>query len=169
MRHPISDSIALVLLAALPGAAFAGLNGSSVIIDTRYPNLATTIDTVGPTTVTVGFEFPSFLGGAWSSNIDDTQIALTQLAPVNNFGPASFNGFVYSFGGATTITGVTVDGASTLNPTSVTWTGSSVLVNYSGAGNITANKTTLLNLTFVPEPTSAAGLALLATIARRRR
>jgi hypothetical protein len=87
-----------------------------------------------------------------------------------------FNGYVFNFANAPTITGVTLDPTSTYNPT-VTFNGNQVFLNEAGL-TLTSTSMAMLDVTLannpppVPEPGTyamlLAGLGLLGWTARRR-
>jgi hypothetical protein len=93
--------------------------------------------------------------------------------------PGGFNGFVFTFAGGPTITGATLDPASTYSP-AVTFSGNQVFVNEAGQ-TLTSTSMAMIDLTTagtpvppppVPEPAAYAlllgGLGLLGWRARRR-
>jgi hypothetical protein len=160
MRTVISLAMALAaVLSMSEQSAVAGFLGSSVMLEDHYPTVASPGTPNGPEIVGAGIEFPSLLSGVWSSDITNSTIVLNQLFAGNNLGPASFNGWVYSFTGAPPISSVEFDPSSTLSITSLSFTANSIAVDYADQGDLPANVTTRLNVTFVPEP---AGLSLLA-------
>jgi hypothetical protein len=85
--------------------------------------------------------------------------------------PGGFNGFVFDFDGAPTITGVSLDGTSTYSPV-VTFDANTVFVNEAGV-TLVPGSHLLVNIAAVPEPEAYAmmlgGLAWLAVMARRRK
>jgi hypothetical protein len=85
--------------------------------------------------------------------------------------PGGFNGFAFSFAGAPTITGVTLDPSSTYSPV-VSFSGNMVYVNEAGL-TLTSTSTALVTISAVPEPGAYAlmvgGLGLLGVMAKRRR
>lgn len=159
-----------ILIGAVP--ASATLMGSTVSLDSRFPNLNTVNANFGPATVSQAFEYSSMYGGVWSSDIDGFSITLNQHAASNALGSASFNGFVYVFVGAPSILSISLDPSSTLVPTSISATGDTVFINYAGYGSA-GPSTTILNVSFVPEPSTALlcmlGLLGLGQQARPKR
>lgn len=85
--------------------------------------------------------------------------------------PGVFDGYVLTFANAPEITSVTLDPSSTLTPTSISFTGNSVLINNADLA-LTPESRVLLNVAVVPEPQEAAmmlgGLAALGMLVRRR-
>jgi len=158
--------IALFGIVAQP--ARAGFFGSAAVVQGHYPTLLSPgSPIVGPITVGAGVEFPGFGGNnsppfySWTADVGDFTLSLTQVAVGNNLGPASFNGFEFTFSGSPAIASVTLDPTSTLPITSFSFTANSIAMNYAGQGIVPANATTFLNVTFVPEP-GAISLVLAA-------
>jgi MYXO-CTERM domain-containing protein len=85
--------------------------------------------------------------------------------------PGTFDGYVFTFEGAPTITDVTLDPTSTLTPRDVSFTGNSISINNADLA-LTPDSRVLLNVSVVPEPASegllVVGLGLLAMWGRRR-
>jgi hypothetical protein len=149
--------IALFGIVAQP--ARAGFFGSAAVVEGHYPTLLSPGNPiVGPVTVGAGVEFPGFGGNntppfySWTADVGDFTLALTEVAVGNNLGAATFNGFEFTFSGAPAIASVTLDPSSTLPITSLSFTANSIAINYAGQGILPANTTTLLDVTFVPEP-----------------
>ena len=171
LTSPIARcAAALVLGLLLSGPASATFIDSSIALGSRYPDTSAIPVDFGSAIVGPGVEFPMIFGTVWTSDISATTIQLDQNATGNLLGPADFNGFVYVFTGASAIASVTVDSSSTLVPTSVSATSNSIFINYAGLGRV-GPSSTLLNVAFVPEPTTAAllGLGLCALASRRPR
>ena len=123
-------------LFASESSAATGLVGSQVAVAVNYPALGDVLATAGPVTVGSGVEFPSrsILPGR-DIELDIANSTITFLPnEFTTYGAASFNGFVLTFTGAPTITGVTYDaGLSTFAPTNISFTGDSVALNFAGA------------------------------------
>lgn len=167
-RNSVGCFCILAILAAAP-AASADLLGSTVSLETFFPNLASSGGTWGPALVVdPDLEFPSLFSGVWTSDVSATTVRLDQLSGGNLLGPAEFNGFVYTFTDlATPIDTVTLDLSSTLVPFDYYATADQIFINYQDAG-IVAVSFTLLNVTFVPTP-GTASVCLLAGLALQRR
>jgi len=63
----------------------------------------------------------------------------------------AFNGYVLDFAGASDITGVSLDGLSTLTPTSLAWDANSVFISVASQ-LLPLNSRVLINVVAVPEP-----------------
>jgi hypothetical protein len=163
--------IGTLALCAFLGCAVANadvLTGSTVTSTLFFPDLTTV--NAGPVTAVVGASTPTFPAGAFvagrnfSINITGDQIVYNAGENVT-YGTSPFNGFVFDFAGAPTILGVTVDAASTLIPTGVTFTGNSVSLNVSGE-SVTTNSVAILDIQLpssqTPEP--ATLVLLLSTL-----
>ena len=162
------------LVTALCGApAYAGLLGSTVTTGEYYPDSATVCSFCpAPTTTTV-------TGGAVYNNsfdgyvsVSDTQVIWNSYETVT-YGTSSFNGFELTFSGAPTITNVTLDSATTLDPTGFSFTGDSVWLNLSGLSALDGEQTILDVTTVSPVPEPATlwlfGLGLAGVGFMRRR
>jgi len=104
-------------------------------------------------------------------DITDTSIRITYTA--NSLAATgAFNGYLFQFSGAPTITAVSLDPASTFTPISIGYTANSVFFNASGL-SIASGATSILNVSTVPEASSVAlmiaGLAAVVAVARRKR
>jgi hypothetical protein len=142
----------------LAGATFLG---SSVVVAAHYPTLSSAGNPiVGPVTVGPGVEFPGFVGNnqppfySWTSDVSAGTIGLTEVAVGNLLGNAAFNGFQYTFTGSPAISGVTFNPSSTLPITGLSFTANTVEINYANVGLVNGPVTTLVDVTFVPEPGS---------------
>jgi hypothetical protein len=163
--------------------AGTGLTGSSVtgaIYCCDAPNEANRATNLVTATVGTGVEFPN---GAFTSLVPGLEpvpatvdfgaytIDLRYLASAPAAG-GTFDGYVFTFEGAPTITAVSLDPASTLTPASVSFTGNSVLINNADLA-LTPQSRVLLNVSVVPEPASVAlmmaGMGMLAMLGQRRR
>ncbi|TFW28945.1 hypothetical protein [Massilia horti] len=85
--------------------------------------------------------------------------------------PGVFDGYVLTFQNAPEILSVKLDSSSTLTPTSISFTGNSVLINNADLA-LTPQSRVLLNVAVVPEPQEVAmmlgGLVALGMLARGR-
>jgi hypothetical protein len=170
-------AIALASLAALSVGipAYAdGLTGSQVTLNIDDPVLGAAIAFPLTATVGPGVEFPTGSAVSTSStftvynpNIDisSDQILLDYTVD-GSFNGAGFNGFVFDFANAPTITGVSLDPSSNLPASDVvglTFTGDQIDVNLQ-ADTVTPSTSILLDVglspAVTPEPRS---LVLLAT------
>jgi hypothetical protein len=174
---------AAVSLCLAPIAQAQGLTGSSVtgaIYCCDAPNEANRATNFVTATIGSGVEFPE---GAFTSLVP----GLEPVPSTVDFGantldlhylasapaePGTFDGFIFTFTGAPTITAVTLDPASTLTPTSFSFTGNSIQINNADLA-LTPQSRVLLNVTVVPEPAAVAlmmaGLGVLMVAGRRRR
>ena len=187
-RRMLSGSLFCALLAtSASGVQAASLFGSSVTGTLYYPDLQTILNVSTPVTTTVGagVEYPpGFLLGNTLFSIDITSNQLIYQPKENvTYDPATaqgangFNGFVFSFSGAPTIFGVSVDGSSNFNPVSFSFTANSLTFDLKGLTvNTQSNLVfdfTLADVVATPLPAAlplfATGLAGLGWLARRRR
>jgi hypothetical protein len=172
---------AVAAFAFSPGAHAQSLTGSQVttaaycctapIASDRATNALAA--TVGP-----GIEYPQGSFTSLTSSLDVVPVTIDvgsnyidlRYSAGGTTGPGGFNGFVFSFAGAPTITGVSLDPASTYSPV-VTFDANTVYVNEAGL-TLTPSSRAMINVTAVPEPETYAlmlgGMALLGLAARRR-
>jgi hypothetical protein len=174
----LATAVALLAsLAAEPASAGPDFTGSTVTAILYNPNLATILG--GPTVAVVGASTPTFPNGsiigntAFQINITGDQIIYNPLTDVT-YGSGPFNGFVFDFAGAPTITGVTLDGSSNFVPFDFSFTDNSIDLNLSG-NSVNIDSVATLDVAFgtqsVPEPftLSLFGAGLAGAVAFRRR
>jgi hypothetical protein len=155
--------VATLAASLSPFGAHAGLIGSKVTGTLYDPDLSTVYDgPYGPYTVSNAVEFPTgTLAFDGSLDVTDTQIIWTPSEDAI-YGGGAFNGFKLDFSGVT-ITGVTLDGATTLTPVGFSFTADEVLLNLAGLTGFTGEQT-ILDVTAtasgVPEPSTWAMLLL---------
>jgi hypothetical protein len=169
-------------LCLTPFAQAQGLTGASVtgaIYCCDAPNEANRATNLVTATVGPGVEFPngvftSLTPGLFpvASTIDISATTLElQYLDTAAAEPGTFDGYIFTFSGAPTITAVTADPSSTLTPTDVSFTGNSISINNAGLA-LTPQSRVLLNVSLIPEPMSAgmliAGLGILTALGRRR-
>jgi PEP-CTERM motif len=173
---------AAAAIALSPVAQAQSLTGSRVTVAGYCCTAVTPSEQVtNSLTATVGpnVEFPegSFMSTAVGFDVlpvtvdvgaSTIRISYTAGGPV---APGGFNGFAFTFDGAPTITGATVDPSSTYNPV-VSFGADTIYVNEAGQ-TLTSTSSVLVNISAVPEPEAYAlmlgGLGLLGVMARRRR
>lgn len=166
-------------LSATAGSASAGLTGSMVTVDLDFPNLGTVQASAGPAVVGAGVEFgPNSILPGRNFGFDIGDSTITYIPDESaTYAVLPFNGFVLTFSGAPTITGVSFDGGlSTFAPTGISFNGNSVSLDFSGA-SVTPNSLSTVDVRFaangVPEPATWAlmigGFGLAGATLRRRR
>jgi hypothetical protein len=148
---------AAVAITALTGTAQAsGFYGSSVTVTGYYPDpiVGDIWGQAGPVTVGPGVEFlPGVIypprSSAFGFDITNTQIIYYPNENITYGGgsPTQFNGFELSFSGAPQIVGITLDGATTLTPYNMSFTGTEVFLNYLGA-TVSISQQTVVDVQF---------------------
>jgi hypothetical protein len=167
----VTVGILVAVLLAAPLTVSADLLGSTVIGTPLFPDTSTLGGTGNSAVATVGagIEFPEGLI-LFSGNIDitDHQIIWTPTVSVMYL-TSTFNGFSLQFSGAPTITNVTLDPASLLSATSISFTADTVFLNFSGKVAV-SGESAIFDVNPVPEPATmllfGLGLAGLAGVRR---
>jgi hypothetical protein len=176
-------------LSLAPAVQAQDLAGSQVTVAgyccTTPPGAGTQVTNALTATVGPGTEFPLGSFTSLSSGLAPLPVAIdvgSAYIEWNYSGggaaaPGGFNGYVFTFANAPTITGARLDPASTYAP-AITFTGNQVFVNEAGL-NIGATSMAMIDLTTagtptppVPEPETyallLAGLGILGVRARWR-
>lgn len=163
-------------------AAAQGLTGSTVtgaIYCCNQPTETNRVTNLVTATVGTGIEFPNgvFMSTAAGlapvpATVDFGANTLTlQYLEAAPAAPGNFDGYVFSFTGAPSITDVTTDPSSTLMPTGVTFSQDRIELNVAGRA-LTPESRLVLNISAVPEPGRLglllAGLGAVAVFVRRR-
>ena len=182
-----TQSLALIAALAIgsfvssPAGAVPVLTGSTVSAQGFSPNLLTPFSPpTAPVVVGAGVEIPAGTitpGRGFGFDIFPTQIEYFAGENIHygDAGPGGFNGFVLTFAGAPTITGVTLNGLTNLIPVGFSSTGNTVTLNYNNQ-IVALDSITVLDVHFasagVPEPATwmmlLAGFGLLGFAMRRR-
>jgi len=158
-----------------PLTANAGLLGASVTGTPLFPDTTTlggTGHASGPVTVIdPGYEFPEGLI-LYSGDIDITDSQIFWIPTVSTtYLTASFNGFKLDFLGAPAITSLTLNPASLLSATDITFDSDTIFLNFSGK-TVVAGEAAIFDVNRVPEPSTALlfgiGLAVLGSMRRRK-
>ena len=175
---------ALAAAAAAPAFAANDLTGTTVGIDWKFPDLATTYAT-NSVVVGAGAEVSCAGGSAGTGlcvgfvdaatiDIGSQSLSLTIASGTAAWNTAAFNGYEFSglaTGGAWTGYNLATTFAG-LDSSRITFTPDAVWVNMEGI-TPDAGESFTISLTAVPEPTSPAlllaGLGAIAWVARRRR
>jgi hypothetical protein len=181
-----------LMLAAAAAAAFAlspapqaqaqSLTGSEVTVGAYCCSAPVAADLVSNTlTRVVGtdVEFPegSFTatagGQAFPVDIDVSGSTITLTYSAGGVAESGgYNGFVFDFDGAPTITGASLDSSGSNYSPIVTFDATHVFINEAGL-TLAPGSSVLVNISAVPEPQAYAlmvgGLGLLGVMARRRR
>jgi hypothetical protein len=184
MSLPRLAAATLALVLATP--AFAGLDGASVSVDYRFPDLATVYGgatpSVSPFVVGAGVETVVNVEGVTFISADFTDLGLTLTfdtvlgAPTWNTVP--FNGLVFTSSAFAGLTGATVLGSTTFgsplfDASRLTLTGSELRLNWNGISYADGQQ---LHIAFtdgvIPEPATwammIAGFGLVGAAMRRR-
>jgi len=152
----------------------AGLLDGSVTATNYSPDLSTVSGTPGsgPTTGIVdtnGFDF--------AFTADTITYTDGYTGDYTSVGPGGFNGFVLTFTGVPTISGVSLDPSSLQVPTDLYSTANQVFIEFNGGSQV-AGQTSLIDVSFsptgtVPEPAAWAmmllGVGLIGARARLTR
>jgi hypothetical protein len=161
----VTLAASLFLAVGMTSQANAQLTGSTVNVSCYFPNSLSLYDNGGNKVVSAAVEYPAgsfpIYNPAWAINVTDNQIVLNWTDPLpENFTFASFNGFILSVISGPVISGASVNPASGFSPFSLTVDGSNrVLVNYQNV-NFSASSS-IIDLTFVPEPSAVSLAAIL--------
>lgn len=163
------------VVVALPAASFAGLTGSTM--GDQYYAYGGAYNSQTNFVVGAGVE-DSFL---WYFNIDvdDTSITFdytdssTWSSSSLSLAPTIYNGIAMRMVSGPAFTGVSIDGATNMagfDMSRISWTGSEIQIDWQNL-SFTPDTIVKLNVEAVPEPATAAALALggLGLMARRRR
>jgi hypothetical protein len=152
------------------------LAGHTVNLVYYFPNPSSPVDS--PPNQTAAATFVGVVGGDFDLHVNDTTVIADNFFVATFFNSTTFNGWVLTDLSGSPITGVTVDGATTMpgfSASNLSFTANSITVNWQG---LSFDPTTVVQLDIngggaaAPEPATFAliglGVAGIA-FARRRR
>ncbi len=163
IRQTAQSAAVLSLVGALlvtPPANASSLLSGNVSVTNNSPTLSDVVGgpVSGPTSD--GIDLNGFV---FSFTADTITYTDGYDGSYTSVGPGGFNGFVLSFAGVPTITGVSLDPSSqTINPpTSLSFTSDQVFIEFNG-GTQVAGQTSIIDVTAssVPEPAAWAMMLL---------
>ncbi len=128
----MKSAFALLLAAsAIEPACAVDLTGTTVTLDSFFPDLATNNFTFGSATVGSGIEFTLTNGYYATFDFSSDSLAITLSQQNYGFAHGDFNGFRVTFGSATPST-ATLDAASTGALTDYSLAGNALYLNLAG-------------------------------------
>jgi hypothetical protein len=163
------------MICGLATAAYAQLTGATVNVSAYYPDSMSVYHDPGNVVVSAAVEYPSgsypSYNPSWEVDVSADQLMIKDATSTGfPFQPADFNGFILEVLSGPTILSAAADPSSGFFPVSLSVVGGTkILANFQGVTGGPGALSSIVNITFVPEPQALTMLVTISLLLVHRR